>query len=330
MKKRKKIIFVAGIALLSVITVLIIGAVIHHRSQKAPEAATADDGKHMEGMETLYAWNTYGYAFGFYPMSDRGNTRYTVSMKDSSEELCFQVESAGQQREMSVQILIDYVQVPIIVDDEVHMTYFFEADEHFSKEFTFRLKDRVDESRDHKITAILTIATDKYTTDIKEEYPTSDYSIAYDMRLTFENSSGELVKNENYDYENVREQYEDMFTGLLINDDLTDFKRTMPKKEITAAPNETITFSYHAGGYEECEEVIILLSLGMQQIPVNGQDFLICKTEDGMISNGTFTITAPSEPGLYELTGWIIDDPYTVKEQLIPMSAMPRFTLRVE
>ncbi len=316
-------------AVFLIITVVAIGAVVVVKSKK-PSETERSGMDYMEGMQNLYAWNTYGFYFDFYSESDPNRMDDTILMKDCTEELCFMVESAGQQREMAVQILIDYVQVPVIVDDEIYTTYFFDADERFSQEFSFRFKDKIDENRDHKITAVLTVASDKYAVNAKEEYPSYDYSLAFDLFLTFENSSGELVKDGVYEYENIREQYEDMFIGLLINADLENFKRTMPKKEMTAAPGEQITLSYHAGGYEKCEEAIILLSLGMQQIQVNGQDFIIFKTMDGMISNGLLTITAPSEPGLYDLTGWIINDPYTEKGHVIPLSATPRFTLRVE
>ena len=41
-------------------------------------------------------------------------------------------------------------------------------------------------------------------------------------------------------------------------------------------------------------------------------------------------ITAPEQPGLYDLTGWIIEDPFkNEQKEDFPLAAAPRFTIHV-
>ena len=123
-------------AVFLIITVVAIGAVVVVKSKK-PSETERSGMDYMEGMQNLYAWNTYGFYFDFYSESDPNRMDDTILMKDCTEELCFMVESAGQQREMAVQILIDYVQVPVIVDDEIYTTYFLMRMSGFHRNFHF-------------------------------------------------------------------------------------------------------------------------------------------------------------------------------------------------
>lgn len=136
----------------------------------------------------------------------------------------------------------------------------------------------IDESVDHKITAVLTASADRKAKDLGGDYTVNEYSIAYD--------------------------------------EILDLKE--------------IELQYHVGGYEDCQEALILLSLDMQQIQMDHQDYLRYKVEKGEIVSDTFTIKAPSEPGAYDLTGWVIKDPFSAEApEFVPLDAAYRFTVNV-
>ena len=44
------------------------------------------------------------------------------------------IENAGEDRQIAVQIFIDYIQVPMIIEGETYQTFFVDADKSFSKE----------------------------------------------------------------------------------------------------------------------------------------------------------------------------------------------------
>lgn len=89
---------------------------------------------YMEGMEHLLAWNEYGYYFDVYSETTKDKVRDgIINMGKSSDDLYIMVESAGQERKIAIQIFIDYVQVPIIVDGKEYFTYMIDADDSFRK-----------------------------------------------------------------------------------------------------------------------------------------------------------------------------------------------------
>lgn len=303
-----------------------------HPAQDVQESVTNSEDSHiMDGMQELLSWNTYGFLFGIYSDLSKGQVQDgIIELEHGSDNLYFLVESAGQQREIAVQIFIDYVQVPIIIDGEEYLTFFIDADEKFSQEYCFVINKELDESVDHKLTAVMTVATDKNAANVEGEYPFNDYSIAYDEILDIQGNSDQIIPDSLYDYEEPHETYKDMWYGLIINDDTEEFRRKVPEKEITVEPDAEIELQYQVGGYEDCSEVLFLVSLDMQQIPINNQNFLKLQVTDGKISNGILKLRTPSEPGLYDLTGWIIKDPFSEKApKYTPLDAAYRFTLNV-
>lgn len=288
-------------------------------------------GEKMEGMEHIYADNKYGYYFDIYSEQSKDSERNgIIEMESGLDNLYIMIENAGMERKMAVQIFIDYVQVPILIDGQEYITYMVDADERFSKEFCFQFRDRINESVNHKITVVMTAYADINEMNAGDEITFGSHSLAFDMILKFSDKN-ELFTDELYDYEEARELYEDMYSGLIINTDLEEFKRKSPPRSLEVKPGEKIKLSYHAGGYDDCQEVLILLSLGMEQTQVNSQNFIKCKVSDGEIFNGILEITAPIEEGKYDLTGWLIKDPFSESAPAyVPLSDIPRFTIDVQ
>ena len=76
-----------------------------------------------------------------------------------------------------------------------------------------------------------------------------------------------------------------MWYGVLINTELQDFKRRVPDKEIVAQKNERKDFVYHVGGYDDCTEALVILCMGMEQVDVNQQKYMLFKLEKGKIQD---------------------------------------------
>ncbi len=318
--RKKTVIFLAAILVL-----LLLGGC---GSEEGLVAEFSDD--KMEGMEHLYAGNEYGYYFDVYSEISKDKPRNGImEMEKCSDDLYFMIENAGMERKMAVQVFIDYVQVPILVDGQEYFTYMVDTDEHFSETFCFRLRDKISESVNHKATVAMTAYADKNEMDAEDEVTVDSRSLAYDMILVFDEEN-ELATDTLYDYEEARELYKDMYSGLIINTDMEEFKRKSPPRSLEVKPGEKIKLSYHTGGFDDCQEVLVILSLGMEQIPVNGQNFIKCKVGEGNLFNGILEITAPEEEGRYDLTGWVIKDPFSeFAGELVPLCDMPRFTIDV-
>ena len=178
--------------------------------------------------------------------------------------------------------------------------------------------------------AAMTVYSDKHVKDSELEYTTNGYSIALDAVLDIAGNTDQFIMNKLYNYENPRESYKDMWYGVLINTELQDFKRRVPDKEIIAQKNERKDFVYHVGGYDDCTEALVILCMGMEQVDVNQQKYMLFKLEKGKIQDGLVTITMPDEQGCYDLTGWIIKNPFSEeKTEINSVSDTWRFTINV-
>ena len=54
------------------------------------------------------------------------------------------IENAGEDRQIAVQIFIDYIQVPMIIEGETYQTFFVDTDKSFSKEFCFQIAETLE------------------------------------------------------------------------------------------------------------------------------------------------------------------------------------------
>lgn len=285
----------------------------------------------MAGMKYLYSDNKNGYYFDIY--SDKSKTKDRngiIEVIKSSDELYLMIENAGKEREIAIQIFVDYIQVPIIVEGKKYFTYIVKADKNYSYEIPFQLDKELDSTINHKLLAAMTVSSDIHASSLADDRTTNVYSIAYDEILMISDKN-DMFSGDLCDYEKPLKIYNDSWQGFLINDDLTSLKRKLPKKEKICKPGETIELQYHIGGYADCEEVVMVLCLDMMQIKINEREFLKIRTENEGIANGIIKITVPETEGVYDLTGWVVKNPFTVnKIQFSPLDAIPRFTIIVQ
>lgn len=295
--------------------------------QESYIVSVAGDDK-MEGMQHLYESNTYGYYFGVDSDLTKGKTKSNIiEMNHTDDFLYLMIESAGMERQIAVQVFMDYEQIPIIVEGSQYFTYYINAGERYSEEIPFQLGIEVNEQYSHKMVTCMTVSSDLHECDT-EGTPTNVYSLAYDWILKFDKEQELFLKEK--EYQSPTKEYQDMWNGLLINNDITELKRTFPPKEIQCSPGEKIELQYQIGGLGNCEEVLMLLSLDMKQIMVDNKNYLVFRERDKNIMSGTVMITAPEQPGLYDLTGWIIEDPFkNEQKEDFPLAAAPRFTIHV-
>lgn len=289
-----------------------------------------DTNEIMDGMHTLYSGNTHGYSFGLdtkpsYTVDEDG----IFELSSPTDTMYFSVESAGDDnRQLAVQIFIDYVQVPIVVDGVTYDTFFIDADEKFSLEYAFQFANEIDTSKNHKILGILT-AYSNILIAKQDVVASGNDSICIDGILSF-NPNNNLVEPL-YKISEPLELYKDMFSGVLLNTENENIRK-IPQKLVSAKPEETIHLKYHIGEDGGKESSVLLINIANCQTKINGQHYYYCDTSPGKIAYGDITIQAPKEPGMYEITAWSIPEPFSENisstNTIIPMAM--RFTLQVE
>lgn len=299
-------------------------------------SVSIDNSQIMEGMNTLYSENTQGYAFGIDTKPSFGVDEDGIFELSSDKDfMYFSVESAGEkQRQFAVQIFIDYIQTPIIIDGTTYETFYINANEHFSKEYKFQFAKEIDTSKNHKILAILTAYSDIFMAkqDAAAVVSSTDTSLCFDGILSFDVNNS--LASSIYQINDAKEYYTDNFSGLLLNTEPKNIRR-IPSNTIQACPKENINLSYHIGTtytQENIEDELILVNISNQQTKLNEQAYYYVKTVPGKIAYGNFSIVAPQETGLYEITAWSVPDPFNenINNCNINIPMAMRFTLSVE
>ncbi len=274
-----------------------------------------------------------GYATGYYfdvftPASKDSPRNGIIELQNYNDEICFQIENAGQERQLGVQIFIDCKLASIIIDDTEYETFTIDAGESLSKIYSFKLAEPLDTNTNHSMVAILIAGADIYTAQAEFEM-TDRYSIALDHVLMF--GKDLPMAQADYDYEEVGLVTEYQSTGLLLNTDIKNNTRAIPERELTVHPEEAFSLQYQVGGYEDCEEVAIIITIGLKQAKINNQDYILCQVKDGELIHGVADLKAPTEAGKYEIMGWAVKDPFdTDKSEYFPLDAAYRFTLTVK
>lgn len=283
----------------------------------------------MDGMNIIYADNTNGYAFGLdtkssYQIQEDG----IYELETNKSPMYFSVESAGDaERELAVQIFVDYVQVPIIIDGKAYDTFFIDATEKFSQIYEFRFAEDIDMSKNHKILGILTAYSNILIAE-QDVVASGNDSLCIDGILSF--SSENILAEPLYPVSEPLEIYEGEFGGFLLNTEKENIRK-IPQKKVSVKPSETLHMKYHVGDDGKGEEAVILVNIANKQTKINGQQYYYCHTEAGKIAYGDIAIQAPEKPGLYEITAWSVPKPFSedIFECNISIPMAMRFTLEV-
>lgn len=277
----------------------------------------------MEGMQYLFAWETDGACLVVNGLENIGDPYILI---DESNEIKVIVESTGK-RKMAVQVLIDYVQVPLVVDNQTCDSYYIETEDNISLTKQIKLDIDIDRSVDHKITIILLNDLQKNAGET-EGYILEGGGITIDRLLVCDKEKDKLKKQIS-EYEVVEKVYEDQFNGVLFTLD-ENGNRKLIKDTIKVKPGEELKFYYHLGGFSESEETVMFLDIGEKQVKINDKDFLLFQGEPTKILYGEAIVKAPLEEGKYEVTVWAVNNPYGKIEQVIQtVDGAPRFTLNV-
>ncbi len=272
---------------------------------------------------------TNSYYFDVFTPASKDSPRTgIIELQSYDDDIYFQIENAGQERELAIQIFIGCRLTPIIIDNVEYETFLIDSKEILSETYSFKLAKPLDTSKNHSMLAILIAGSDIYTNQVEFEM-TNQYSIALDHVLMF----GEdlPMAQSDYGYEEVGLVTEYQSAGLLLNTDIENNSRAIPEREIIVHPEEEFSLQYQVGGYQDCDEVAVIITVGLEQAKINNQDYILCKVREGELIHGTAGLKAPAEAGEYEIMGWVIKNPFdTDKTEYFPLDAAYRFTLTVK
>lgn len=287
-------------------------------------SATVDDSQSQH----FISGNTNGYYLDVFSTTSRNKERTgVVELSSFDEKLFAQIENTGQTRTLALQVFVDYQQVPIKIDGIEYGSYLIEADENYAETISFNISSGVNTSMNHKMTVVLVAGADVITS--KETFELSNqYTITLDYILSFD-SHNAMVQSE-YLYTEL-EPTAVLSSGIMLNTDFSDEDRNrLPERKISVAAGESLDLQLLMGGYKDVSEVAVIITIGLMQAKINESDYIVCQTQDGAYSRGTIQLSAPDIPGLYEVMGFVVKNPFSNEiSEWIPCDTSYRFTLEV-
>ncbi len=288
-----------------------------------------DNTQIMENMDYLYNWNTNGCYLGLYG-SEKEEEDFIRFNEDGS--LYLVVESGGNiNRELGVQIFLDYEQIPIIIDDNIVDVYYITTDQNFSETKKIWFNAELEDNSIHKVTIVLANYTDKNIGSNEDMRRTlSGDMTMFDTILVNGNEVGSMCKTD-YEYEIPIKIYEEQFEGLVFTQDITG-KRKVIDRNIYAKGGENLELQYHIASSSDVNDIIIIITIDMKQYDINSQKYIICTNESSKVFWGKVNFKVPEEKGSYEIRAFAVPNPFGKIENnkiQIPIGTF-RFTLNVE
>ena len=248
---------------------------------------------------------------------------------DNQLQLTVEAPLGGEEHKlMSVQIFLDYLQIPFIVDGKTYDTYYIEAWEDISVTKQITLVADIDRSVDHKITVLV-------LNDLQAGAGDLLYLIrnggGIDQLLICDDKKDDIIRP-NAAYETAYKEYEEISGGIFLTLEKGENKRLIPEGVIHAKPGEKVKVYYHLAGSRQTNEALVFLNIGEKQAKVNGKDFLLFQeTKKDKVYYGELEMIAPMEPGKYDVSAWVVYNPFGEMESFMQsIDGSPRFTLSVE
>lgn len=280
--------------------------------------------------ETHYLQMDNGYYFNVFTDDTKriNDEEGIIKMNSLNDYLYAEVENAGKNREFVLKVYIDYEEVAIKINGHSYNSFYFSLNDKSLEQISFLLPNNIDESKRHKLTVFLISGANINAGNLSENL-TNSYSIVLDYLLLFECSDSFIDLDD--EYTSIETLNNKSYQGLLFNIDYSKGESNkLPPKEITIESGEKIKLAYRVGGYEDTECYAIILMINWNAVKIDNQFYKLVKTDKGKVGYGEFLLQIPLNEGKYEVTGWVIPNPFNEnKLNLFPLDSSYRFTINV-
>ena len=275
-----------------------------------------------------------------------------IYMYDTTIPLTYMMGIFGINTNANLTVYYDYLPVKFKVgdSDEYVTHYAFDVEDGQGVFVPITLDESLPkDSNMHTITFVYEVGYGKHVPS-DELFPSSSYGMALRYNLKYNENTDESSLNNTfssdlYEPEQPDRTYSSNGAGFVINTDYIGFKQPdddsmlLPPTHIQVNANQQIPFMYNIGNptdymdnepMESPENCLFFLQLNGEPILVDGEPFKVVELQADMLSTGQFTITAPTEPGLYDLTGYAVYNPFEpISLESKNIVLCPRFTIEV-
>ncbi len=232
-----------------------------------------------ESNSTNYLQVDDGYYLDVYLKGQENSVKNGVIHIESPDEIFYaRVENIGKARQFILKVYMDYVETPIQVDNQSSVIYNFSAPSEYSCVIPFTIDNGIDTSKKHKMTVSLISGAD-INVGILNNPLTDHYSLSLNYSLIGQGI--ENIQPEERDYELIPAIPEGMFSGILINSDLSgNTANKLPEKIFEVDAGSKLSLGYRVGGYELINHFCIIVNLGWNQTKIEDSLFKLVKTAE--------------------------------------------------
>lgn len=233
--------------------------------------------------------------------------------------------------EFILKLFLDYKEIGFYMNGELMNHYSFPTKAGESFVFPINIDSTIELNHSHILTIAVLTAPQKHakTSDLMSH----SYGIVLSYELAPKSGNREIVLSDTFDepLEYLKLNYQ----GLMLNFDFEKTENTgvkFPPKDYIVTSGEKIELAYRAGNYDDAEDLLIVVLVDWQQQSINGADYIYIRNSPGYISYGTLEFTAPLEVGEYEVTAFVVDQPFNLKnpDSFHTHDTAYRFTLTVQ
>lgn len=233
--------------------------------------------------------------------------------------------------EYILKLFLDYTEIEYMLDGEIRSEYVFTADAGESLVFPITLSTDMPFDTSHILTIAILTAPNEHANTLNL------MSHSYGMVLSYElaNSALERQMIESATIEEPSKYLTLSYQGIILNEDFTTENNTsvkFPPQKMEVKSGEPVNLAYRVGNYEACDDVIVVVLVDWKQQMINDKPYLHIANKTGYVGYGTLEFAAPSQAGEYEVTAFVVADPYELKngDNFHTHDTSYRFTLIVE
>lgn len=233
--------------------------------------------------------------------------------------------------EFILKLFLDYKEISFYINDELTDAHIFQTEAGESYVFPINLDSSVELSSSHFLTVAVLTAPQKHAKD--SNLMSNSYGVVLSYELAPKNGDRKTLSNEicMEPLKYLKLNYQ----GLMINSDFEQTENAIvqfPSNDYVARPGESIELAYRAGNYDNAEDLLIIVLVDWQQQTISNAEYIYTRNSPGYISYGTFEFAAPLEAGQYEVTAFVVDQPFSLKDSdsFHTHDTAYRFTLTVQ
>lgn len=287
-----------------------------------------------------YKGSVFSTVIGTDSTKNAGRIGSSLVLQNINEPIDISFGQTGRDREFGLTIYYDYRPIQFKIGRE----------ENYIDRFKFSIKDSekinmslylndsevIPDDLCHFLTFIFTPSPNEYAKDKKNV--TYNSAQVYNYNLYFNNyDESKKFVNSNYTINTPYKYYPYESNPLILNTNITNEidaseEVFLPDKCYRVNTDSLFEMNYILSNPEgNSQTAILFLEIGNEHVRINDQEYIYIDLNNELMANDKLTFLTPKEPGLYDVIGFVVYDPFLdINSNLnqIPETSV-RFTLEV-